>query len=67
MFKKNEFRAVMGLREMTVLQLAERLNINPSTLSKKINGHVDFSRDEVASIRRELNLSDSDVIRIFFA
>ena len=52
---------------MTVLQLAERLNINPSTLSKKINGHVDFSRNEVASICKELNLSDSDVIRIFFA
>ena len=67
MFKKNEFRAAMVFHSYTVKTLAERLGIDPATLSRKINGHADFSRDEVAKIRKILSLSDTDVVNICVA
>ncbi len=66
MFVKSELKAKLVQQEMNVESLAERLKKNPSTLYRKISDG-NFDIEEVDAIRDILELSDDDVISIFFA
>lgn len=46
--------------------LAEALDITKSALSKKINGVNDFSRKDIAKLKKVLNLTPKRVDEIFF-
>lgn len=46
--------------------IANKLEINPNTLSKKLNGVNDFNWSEVEILSLLLNLSDNDKLEIFF-
>lgn len=46
--------------------LANKLNITPSALSRKINNLTNFSIEEIKFIRKEYELSDNEIIKIFF-
>ena len=46
--------------------LAERLGLLPSGLKRKLMGQTEFKLDEVTTLARLLNLSDQDLLRIFF-
>lgn len=67
MFKKNEFKAEVVRRGMNLDDVAKAIGINPASLHRKMNGVSDFYRGEIEKIIKLLGLSDSDVIRIFFA
>jgi len=51
----------------TLESLANYLNITYQTLSKKMNGHVDFTRTEILKIKQRYNLSAEQVDNIFFS
>lgn len=40
--------------------LAKALNMSPSTLSSKINGHFQFNSDEIVSLCELLSIDDND-------
>lgn len=62
MFKKNEFKAALARTEITITDVAKALDIDTSTLSRKIAGQSNFYRDEIEKIRVLLNL-DWNAIR----
>lgn len=46
--------------------LADRLGISPDAIKRKLMGQTQFKLDEVTALARLLNLSDQDLLRIFF-
>ena len=66
-FKKNEFKAEVVRKGLTLAEVARELGLYPASLSRKINGNSDFYRGEIERIINLLNLSGEDVLRIFFA
>lgn len=46
--------------------LSSELGIAPSTLTRKMSGESDFTRQEISQIRRLLSLSAAEIDDIFF-
>lgn len=46
--------------------LSERLGLSSDGLKRKLMGQTDFKLGEVALLAKLLNLSDQDLLRIFF-
>ncbi len=65
LFNKLKFKAAVVENGKTIADVAEYLEINESTLYRKINGTSEFNRDEIQNICIFLHL-DSPV-EIFFA
>ena len=61
-----EMKVAMKRNEDTQEQLAEALGLQVSGINARINGHIDFRISEVEKIRRRYNLSDAELINIFF-
>lgn len=67
MVNVNKLKGKIVEQNLSVEKLAELMNINKSTLYRKIaNDGSDFSIDEVDVIIKVLNLSADEVIAIFF-
>jgi len=64
---KWKLREQMDIYGDTLESLANYLNITYQTLSKKMNGHVDFTRTEILKIKQRYNLSAEQVDNIFFS
>ena len=62
-----ELKAAMKRNEDTQEKLAEALGLQTSGVSERINGRIQFRRNEIDIIRQRYNLSDADTIMIFFA
>lgn len=67
MFKPNLFKAALVARGISQKELAAHLNLNGSTVYRKIQANGDFSREEINSIIEYLNLSPDEYEAIFFA
>ena len=67
MFKKNEFKAELARREIKLDMIANVLQIDVTSLYRKMNGVSDFYRNEIEALAKFLNLSAADIMRIFFA
>lgn len=67
MFKKNEFKAELARREIKLDTIANVLQIDVTSLYRKMNGVSDFYRNEIEALAKFLNLSAADIMRIFFA
>ena len=67
MFQKNEFKAEVVRRNLTLENVANAIGIDAATVHRKMNGASDFYRSEIEKIIKYLNLSNEDVLRIFFA
>ena len=65
MFNKLKFKAAVVEKGKTLEDVANFLNINYATLYRKMNGHSEFSRDEIQKICGFLELESP--IDIFFA
>lgn len=65
MFDKNRFRAQLALNGMTLRDLASHLQMNESTLYRKINADGNFSREEINRMIVILRIEDPK--SIFFA
>lgn len=67
MFKKDLFRAKVMECGKTMRDAAVAMGCSEATLSRKINGISDFTRNEIQLFRQAFNLSPDDVEHIFFA
>ena len=54
-------------KHFTMRQIADRLNIAPSTLSRKINNKNEFKTEEISRIQKLLNLTNKERDVIFFS
>ena len=67
MFQKNEFKAEIIRKGLTIEAVAKAIGIDSATLHRKMNGNGDFYRNEIEKLINLLDLSGEDVLRIFFA
>lgn len=67
MFQKNKFRAAIVRAGMTIEELAKIIEMNASTLHRKMNGDSDFTRIEIKRICKVLHIENDEMIDIFFA
>lgn len=51
---------------MTMVNIAKRAGIGRVTLYNRLNGKGDFTASEMMGLKKVLNLTDSDVKKIFF-
>lgn len=65
MFDVRRFKAQLIVKGVTNKMLAERLNINESTLYRKINADGNFSREEINIMIEYLEIDNPS--EIFFA
>ncbi len=67
MFNENLFRSKVVCKGMTLGQVAEALMMNQCTISRKLKNHGSFTREEIGKLVTILDLSEDDVMSIFFA
>lgn len=63
---KSALRAKMIIYGDTGITLAKALDISETTLSAKLNGKAEFTRNEIAKIKSRYKLSAEEVDEIFF-
>ena len=61
-----ELKVFLTRREMSLQEYAQRLGISRQTLTKKMDGQVDFKLKEAQATKEILNLSTEDWMYIFF-
>lgn len=69
MVNTNLLKSKFVLNGLTQEQVAEKIGMNPSTLSQKINnepGYV-FSVDEATKLANLLSVKKTELVKIFFA
>lgn len=53
--------------DLRMPDLAEKIGVNPSTLSQKMNGKREFTVGEANAIRNVLKLNQKELVDIFFS
>ncbi len=64
--KKNLLEAKMKIFGDTQSDLAEVIGISVATFNYKLNGKSEFTQSEIQKIRERYNLTDEEVVEIFF-
>ena len=67
MIDKNLLKFFMGKHGDTQTDLARAINMPQSALSLRMNGHVDFRKNEMEAIRKRYDLTAEQMQEIFFA
>lgn len=67
MFNKNQFCGAVRANGLNLENIARYLGINPATLTRKMNGKSDFTRNEIEMLRRKLSLNANEIQAIFFS
>jgi len=67
MFNENKFKGAVVAAGKTTSDVADALNINLTTLYRKLQRDGDFSREEIQKVKEFLNLSSEEANEIFFA
>ena len=67
MFNKNLFQAKYTEHGLNASDIARIMGINTATLSRKLNGESDFTRNEIQLFRFALHLTSDAVVSIFFS
>lgn len=62
----NSLKAVIVKNGDTQTELAEAMGIPASALSQRINGIIDFRRNEINFIKNRYHLTAEEVDQIFF-
>ena len=63
---QTEFKVAQIRSGLTIEEIARYLGINPVTVYRKSNGESEFTLSELITLKKILNLTSSDVDRIFF-
>lgn len=66
MVNRNELRSIMVKHGETAKDLANALGMSYPNLSKKMNGHSDWTISQALKLKGHYNLSAEDIDRIFF-
>ena len=61
-----EMKVAMKRNEDTQEKLAEALGLQISGVSARINGRISFRASEIEKIRERYNLSNDELVKIFF-
>lgn len=67
MFNRDLFRAKCIEHGIRTQDAAQIMGINPATLSRKMGGQSDFTRNEIQLFRAALHLTPQETDAIFFA
>lgn len=67
MFKRDLFLAKCIEHGVRTQDAARIMGINPATLSRKMGGKSDFTRNEIQLFRAALHLTSQETDAIFFA
>lgn len=62
---KIELEVAVLRNKISLAALAEKIGINKTTLYRKLESGK-FDREEIVKIKEQLNLTDADILRIFF-
>ena len=63
----NMLRYFMGKHGDTQADLAQAIGLQQPALSARMNGHIDFRKDEMNAIRKRYDLTAEEMQAIFFA
>lgn len=63
----SELKAAMARKNISIPQLADLLKISKKTLYTRFSGETDFNLSEIKNISKILELSNEDIMIIFFA
>jgi AraC-like DNA-binding protein len=63
---ENYLRGEITKRGYTIDRLCSEAGFSRSTFDRKIKGDTEFNRDEIEKIAIILNLSDKDILDIFY-
>lgn len=61
-----EFKAMLARHEATQSDIANLLGLSVSAVNGRINGQIEFRRNEISAIRKEYGLTDEETMSIFF-
>lgn len=61
-----ELKAAMARKGISIPRLAELLGISKKTIYTRFSGDTDFTLKEIKRIAEVLELSDEDILIIFF-
>ena len=64
--QKKKLKATLTLREVSVEDLCSDIGMSRSAWYRKVSGGSEFTREEIAQIAMRLNLSEKEVVDIFF-
>lgn len=64
---KNKLRGMILYKNDTLPELAKALKMSQVTLSSKMNGKTEFSRQDIMSIKKRYGLTPDEVDNIFFS
>ncbi len=67
MYNEAKLRGKIAEARLSILELAQRLGMNPTTLHRKIKGETEFTRSEIYAISKELHCTEEETKLIFFA
>lgn len=67
MFDKSLFLYYVMRRKLTLGAIARKLQVNPATLTRKMGGNSDFTRNEIQQLKQFLSLTVDEADKIFFA
>lgn len=60
---EKEIRAEMIRRDITTIDLANQIKMPRQTLSRKLNGHVEFTITEIGDIAKVFGLEDWELLK----
>ena len=63
----DDLNAEIARRRLSVPQLAEKIGMSKKTLYSRMRGETSFSQKEISSISAVLNLTEKQILDIFFA
>lgn len=61
-----ELKAAMARKDISIPRLAELLGMSKKTIYSRFSGDTDFSLSEIRKIAKILDLSNEDILIIFF-
>ena len=56
-YVKPQWKALLSHLKISEKEVARRINVDPSTLNQKVNGHKNFRLDELLMLNQEVGIT----------
>lgn len=67
MLAVNKLKGKVAEHGMTMTAFAKKIDLDYSSLYRRLEGHVSFTVSDVEKITKVLHLENEDIVNIFFA